>query len=121
VLDRWHAALSKHYNRRVLIPIYDLDGKLVSFQGRDITGTAEKKYLFPPGYARATGEHLYNGHNVIGRPSDVVVGEGAFDVIAIKVAFDADPTLRDVVPVGTFGKHLSHGAPQTPSWRSFAG
>ena len=96
---------SQLYDRRILIPIFDLDGTLVSFQGRDITGTAEKKYLFPPGFA-STGSHLYNGHNAVGA-SHIVMGEGAFDVMAIKIALDFDPDLRAVVPVGTFGKHLS--------------
>lgn len=95
------------YSRRVIIPVFDLEGKLVSFQGRDVTGTAEKKYLFPPGFA-STGKYLYNGHNALGAES-VVVGEGAFDVIAIKLAFDEDMALRDIVPIGTFGKHLSAG------------
>lgn len=93
------------FDMRIIIPVFDLDGTLVSFQGRDITGEAEKKYLFPPGYA-TTGEHLYNGHNV--RETErVTVSEGAFDVMACKIAWDGDPDLRDVVPVGTFGKHLS--------------
>lgn len=92
---------------RIIIPIYDLDGNLVSFQGRDITGKAEKKYLFPPGFA-STGAHLYNGHNVI-NTERVVMNEGVFDVMATKIALDEDPALRDVVPVGSFGKHLSHG------------
>jgi DNA primase len=30
-------------------------------------------------------------------------------VIALKMAMDAEPSLRDVIPVGTFGKHLSSG------------
>jgi DNA primase len=55
---------TQDYAMRVIIPVFDLNGDLVSFQGRDITGKAEKKYLFPPGFA-ATGSHLYNGHNVI--------------------------------------------------------
>lgn len=92
---------------RIIIPIYDLDGNLVSFQGRDITGAAEKKYLFPPGFA-STGVHLFNGHNVV-NTERVVIGEGVFDVMAQKIALDEDPALRDVVPIGTFGKHLSHG------------
>lgn len=99
------------YSRRIIIPVFDLDGNLVSFQGRDITGKAEKKYLFPPGFA-STGAHLYNGHNVIGT-SRVVVGEGAFDVMALKLALDADPALRDVVAIGTFGKHLSFGVEES--------
>jgi DNA primase len=99
----------QNFRRRVLIPVYDLDGVLVSFQGRDITGQQEPKYLFPIGYA-VTGSHLYNGHNVTGT-TRIAIGEGAFDVAAIKLAFDADPDLRDVVAVGTFGKHLSFGEP----------
>lgn len=99
------------YSNRILIPIYDLDGNLVSFQGRDILGTAERKYLFPPGYA-STGEHLFNGHNVVGTKR-VVMGEGAFDVMACKLALDADQALRDVVAIGSFGKHLSFGSPQS--------
>lgn len=95
------------YSNRVIIPVFDLDGDLVSFQGRDILGTAEKKYLFPPGFA-STGSHLYNGQNARGA-ANVVIGEGAFDVMATKIALDGDPQLRDVVPVGSFGKHLSSG------------
>jgi len=96
------------YSNRIIIPIYDLEGELVSFQGRDITGEADKKYLFPPGFA-STGAHLYNGYNAIGVES-IVINEGVFDVAATKVALDGEMTLRDVVPVGSFGKHLSHGS-----------
>ncbi|WP_323016506.1 hypothetical protein [Castellaniella sp.] len=95
------------FSKRVIIPVFDLDGNMVSFQGRDITGTAEKKYRFPNGFS-STGEHLYNGHNVV-RASRACVGEGVFDVIATKIALDAEPELRDVVPVGTFGKHIAFG------------
>jgi len=99
---------TQDYSNRVIIPVFDLDGDLVSFQGRDITGTAEKKYLFPPGFA-STGTHLFNGHNAHGA-EHIVIGEGVFDVAAIKIALDADMALRDVVPVGSFGKHLSTGS-----------
>jgi DNA primase len=95
------------YSNRIIIPIFDLSGDLVSFQGRDITGNAEKKYLFPPGFA-STGSHLYNGQNAHGA-EDVVIGEGVFDVMATKIALDGEMSLRDVVPIGSFGKHLSHG------------
>lgn len=98
----------QNYSNRIIIPIFDLNGTFVSFQGRDITGTADKKYLFPPGFA-ATGSHLYNGHNVIPGTNRVLVGEGAFDVIAQKIALDGDSSFRDIVPIGTFGKHLSAG------------
>lgn len=98
---------TQSYANRIIIPIFDLDGDLVSFQGRDITGEAEKKYLFPPGFA-STGSIIYNGQNAIGA-EHIVIGEGVFDVAATKVALDGQMELRDVVPVGSFGKHLSFG------------
>lgn len=96
------------YDNRVLIPVFDLDGEIVSFQGRDITGEAEKKYLFPPGFA-STGSVIYNGHNVH-KCNHIVMGEGAFDVFSLKAALDREPGLRDIVPVGSFGKNLSFGS-----------
>jgi DNA primase len=95
------------YAKRIIIPLFDLSGDLVSFQGRDITGLAPRKYLFPPGFA-STGAHLYNGHNANGA-DHVVIGEGAFDVMATKIALDGQSELRRIVPIGSFGKHLSHG------------
>lgn len=95
------------YDRRIIIPIFNLDGDLVSYQGRDITGTSEKKYLFPPGFA-STGAYLYNGHNAYGCV-DVCMGEGVFDVFAIHAALGEDPALRNVAAIGSFGKHLSSG------------
>lgn len=99
------------FSKRIIIPVFDLFGELVSFQGRDITGEAEKKYLFPNGFA-STGAHLFNGHNVH-NTKRVLVGEGVFDVMAQKIALDGDHDLRDVVPVGTFGKHLSFGTDES--------
>jgi DNA primase len=101
------------FSNRVIIPVYDLDGTLKTFQGRDLTtGEAAKlvdrKYLFPKGLP-GTGKFLLNGQNVQ-LTDEVVMGEGAFDVAAIKIAFDEDVTLRRVVPVGSFGKHLSYGS-----------
>jgi DNA primase len=99
----------QRFDMRVIVPVYDLDGTLKTFQGRDITGTAgDQKYLFPkmlPG----TGHFLFNGQNAV-RAKRVLIGEGAFDVIAQKRALDEDVALRDVVPVGTFGKHMSYGS-----------
>jgi DNA primase len=96
------------HGRRVIIPIFDLDGKLCTFQGRDVTGEQDPKYQFPP-QLEASGAHLFNGHNVVPGTKRITVGEGAFDVAAIKVAFDQDPAFWPIVPIGTFGKHLSHG------------
>lgn len=104
--DHEGQARYQSYAKRIIIPIFDLKGELVSFQGRDITGKSEKKYLFPPGFS-STGRYLYNGHNAKGSKS-IVVNEGAFDVMATKIALDGDIGLRHVGVVGTFGKHMSN-------------
>lgn len=93
------------YDDRIIIPIYDLDGNLVTFQGRDITGKAEKKYLFPAGLP-GTAKFLYNGHNAVG-VEEIVINEGALDVAATYQALKEDLSLTHVVPVGTFGKSLT--------------
>jgi DNA primase len=97
----------QNFANRVIIPVYDLDGRLVTFQGRDLTGTSDRKYLFPSSLP-GTGRFLLNGQNAA-KAKRVVMGEGAFDVMAIKIAVDGEIALRDIVPVGSFGKHLSHG------------
>lgn len=97
----------KDFSMRIIIPIKDLNGELATFQGRDITGTSDKKYLFPSGI-RSTGSLLYNGQNAVGA-EQIVLNEGVFDVIACWQAFRQDKGMRDIVPVGTFGKHLSGG------------
>lgn len=98
-----------NYDARIIIPIADLDGKLVSFQGRDVTGLKEPKYLFPTGYAVA-GSHIYNGHNFVeGEHVHAIVVEGAFDAIAIHQAIEGISSCRGMLPVATFGMHLSAG------------
>lgn len=101
----------QNFGMRIIIPVFDVDGTLVTFQGRDLTGASDRKYLFPstlPG----TGRFLYNGHNAM-RAKRVVMNEGAFDVIATKIAVDEESALRDIVPIGSFGKHLSVSASET--------
>jgi DNA primase len=97
------------YSQRVIIPICDLDGTMVSFQGRDITGAQEPKYLFPLGFAVA-GRHLYNGNSFEdGVHTHAIVGEGAFDAIAIHQAVRSEPGCKDMIALATFGMHLSGG------------
>jgi DNA primase len=97
------------YDKRVIIPIADLDGTLVSFQGRDVTGTKLPKYLFPTGFAVA-GSHLYNAQNFQqGLHTHLVVGEGAFDAIATHQALQGAPSCKNMLAVATFGMHLSSG------------
>ena len=99
----------QNFANRIIIPVCDLDGSLKTFQGRDTLGTSDRKYLFPkelPG----TGRYLLNGHNCVAT-GRACMGEGFFDVAAIKLALDEDVSLRDVCPIGSFGKHLSYGDP----------
>ena len=99
------------YQDRIIIPVYNLDGELVSFQGRDMTGEASKKYLFPPGYA-STGSILYNGHNAIGC-TEICICEGAFDVMAVHQAFSENYLFSNVGVIGSFGKSLSIGGDES--------
>lgn len=90
------------YAGRIIIPICDLDESIVTFQGRDITGSQEKKYIFPPGLP-GSGRFLYNAQAVKGI-ENVVMGEGVFDVAAIDQAFAG---ISEVGAIGSFGKSLS--------------
>lgn len=113
-LDGWHRYTKPDGSRggqncsnRIIIPVFDLEGKLVTFQARDVTGEAEIRYLFPSGLP-GTGRYLYNGHNAYAlAASEVIVNEGPFDVAATKRVIDKFPEMRGIVPIGTFGKHLS--------------
>jgi len=98
---------SGYFGQRIFIPIHDLDGSLVSFQARDITGKAERRYLFPKGFA-STARILYNGQNAW-RKKRMVIVEGVFDVIGTKIAFDETDEFKEVAIVGSFGLSLSGG------------
>lgn len=91
----------QRYVKRILIPVHDIHGNLVNFQGRDVTGEQEPRYLFPPGLP-GTAFFVYNAHRAMGAKR-VVVGEGAFD------AWACHQVIHDAVAVATFGKHLSYG------------
>lgn len=99
---------TQEFSNRVIIPVFDLDGELKTFQGRSLNQFAERKYLFPKALP-GTGRFLLNGQNVVATDS-ACMGEGCFDIAAIKMALDEDQNLRHVVPIGSFGKHLSYGS-----------
>ena len=103
--------LTQNFDGRIIIPVLDLDGELVSFQGRDIEGTSDRKYLFPA-QLPSTGRYIYNGHEAMAlKAQNVIMCEGAFDVIPVAIACDLFPEMNSVIPVGSFGKHLSNSAP----------
>lgn len=95
------------YSGRIIIPIFDIDGKTVTFQGRDYTGLSPKRYLFPPGL-NATGTLFYNGWN-FDEHDQIIITEGVFDCIAVRQATLRDPAFRKILPVASFGKHISLG------------
>lgn len=101
---------SVDFSNRIIIPIKDTNGKMVTFQGRDTTGDGKRKYLFPnmlPG----TGRFIYNAHYAIeAKAKKVVLNEGVFDVFAMTQALESDLKYREFVACGTFGKHLSISA-----------
>ena len=96
---------TQRFDERIIVPVYDLNGELKSYQGRDVTGTSDRKYLFPKGYA-STGALLYNAYNVLGSKR-IVLNEGVFDVVGTKRALDTVNALRNIGIVGSFGKALT--------------
>jgi DNA primase len=104
--DALGAGRTMDFSQRVILPIRDLDGSLGSFVGRDATGTAEIRYLFPPSH-RAAARFLYGADLACGA-EHVVVGEGPFDAIAIHQALD-HPDFRRVAAIGSFGLSIGHG------------
>lgn len=96
-----------NFSKRIIIPIFDIEGKLVTFQGRDITGKSNRKYLFPnrlPG----TGRFIYNSHYAINNKAKIcILNEGVFDVFATTNALESDVAFKDYCAIGSFGKNLS--------------
>jgi DNA primase len=95
---------SQDYSNRVIIPVRNIDGKIVTFQGRDVTGTQERKYLFPP-MLPGTGMYLYNAWRAMGSTT-IIICEGVMDVAATTIALRSHG-IPNVAAVGSFGLSLS--------------
>jgi hypothetical protein len=85
VRDTWDLKGTGHlgkYSFRIILPIY-FNGRLVSYQGRDVTGVADLRYKACPREEEAIShQDILYGMDLI--PGDtVVVTEGAFDAIRI--------------------------------------
>lgn len=66
----------------VMVPVRDLNGKLVGFVGRDITGKSDKRFLNSPG--NGIRKHLfglYECKDKVLRDKYLVLVEGVFDVL----------------------------------------
>lgn len=92
------------FSQRVIFPIRDVSGKLVSFQGRDVTNQSRMKYLFPPGFS-VSGRVLYNAHNAT-QADVLIVTEGVFDCMAVKQAL-LEVGWSHIEPIASFGKHFA--------------
>jgi hypothetical protein len=70
------------FKRRLLFPVY-FGGRLISFQGRDITGRQKPPYLAPPvpDGAPPINRAVYNIDRV--NPDLIVLVEGVFDAMAV--------------------------------------
>ena len=95
------------FSQRILIPVEDLDGEIKTFQGRDVTGEAEKRYLFPASLP-GTGRFLYGASYVRNR-SHLIICEGPFDVMATHQAIEGMQEFKDVGAIGSFGLSIGKG------------
>lgn len=86
---------SGYYKNRLIVPIYDLKGSLVSFVARWMGKPSDdiKKVLYPKG--SKTSQYLFN-HKIAATKKTIVITEGVFDAIAVGSC-----------AVALFGKHAS--------------
>ena len=75
--DRWQGI---DFRYRIIIPVYDLDGNLCTFQGRDYTNKQELRYkCCPVEKAVVHHKHLLYGAELSRNRDRIVVVEGVFD------------------------------------------
>lgn len=86
-----------YFGRRIFIPVFDSKGELGFWQGRDITGKAQMKYLFPKGADKS--QYVFNLHKIPYNADYVILCEGVMDVFGWVKANKA--------AVALFGKHMS--------------
>ncbi len=69
------------YGNRIIVPIY-WKGEMVSFQGRDITGRHNRKYLACPSYREKVkhSDIVYGHPDTLGYTDTLILVEGVFDV-----------------------------------------
>jgi len=87
---------SGYYHDRIIIPVYDSIGSLITFEARDLTRQADKKALYPKG--SPISKLLFNNHNI--NEKYVWVTEGIWD--AIRLWSFGEPA------ISCFGAHLSN-------------
>ena len=90
-------SIKQRYWRRLMFPVH-LDGRLISFQGRDITGCQSQPYLAPPvpDESPPINRTVYNVDRV--HPDLVVLVEGVFDALAVGPANGAAIFGKELYP-----------------------
>lgn len=83
--------------KRIFIPVYDKEN-LVFWQGRDITGYAKNKYLFPKGMNKS--QYIYNLNSLQKGSKYAILCEGIMDVFGW--------TKANKNAVALFGKYMSN-------------
>lgn len=74
------ADVAVEFPMRIIIPIHDIEGRLVNFQGRDVTGKQKLRYKGCPVDMAATHhKHLLYGAHLCRDRRRIVVVEGVFD------------------------------------------
>ncbi|MBU2177594.1 MAG: hypothetical protein KJ556_21080 [Gammaproteobacteria bacterium] len=69
-----YPCMSGKYVKRLVVPVYNVDGNFVGFQARDMTKRANEKYLNP---SFPLKNHLYCAHLI--KKNKVIIVEGVFD------------------------------------------
>ncbi len=89
------------FRDRIMFPIHDAAGKLISFAGRALSAQAQAKYLNGPEtplfYKGETLFYLHNARRAAAKSGRLLVCEGYMDVVALHRVGIADA----VAPMGT--------------------
>ena len=109
--DEFYGSKFQNFSQRIIIPVYDLNDELVTFQGRAAWNvneeSGEKRYLFPAGLP-GTGKFIYNGNKVKSLET-LIMGEGPFDAMAIDQLISNDIDFKGYGAIASFGLNIGHG------------
>lgn len=74
------------YDKRIIVPVLNDSGSLLSFIARDYTGKLTPKVLTPPSSQGRHGikDYVFNLHNA-SKLGHLLIGEGVFDAISLGV------------------------------------
>ncbi|WP_326894430.1 hypothetical protein U8P73_36710 (plasmid) [Rhizobium beringeri] len=101
---------TQNFGDRVIIPVFDLDGTLKTFQGRDLTGEFGEEVSVPDGAAR--NRPLPSGTVITPwRPTMCAWARALSTWLQSSLPSMRIRNCAMSCRIGSFGKHLSYGAP----------